>query len=114
MATDDRTKEERNLSITKTDGDRRAGDPFANQGGGKLASGNVNSGHPANNVIVPSADHASEETARAAASAHVAAGPDSGGGEAGTKGSGTPVISGAGQLLDDRPGRDDAKDRKPS
>jgi hypothetical protein len=111
MNTDNRTNEARNSDMSKTDKDRAAGDPYANQGGGKLGSGNENSGHPANNVIVPSAEHAREETARARGSARVATGVDSGN-EAGTKGSGMPIVSGAGQLLDDRPGRDDPKSQR--
>lgn len=92
--------------------------------------GNVANGHPANNVITPqsrgiastepvdtidrgAADFTSQhhgESAQSEQSARNAA-PEHGGitGERGTRGSGMPVDSGAGQLADDRPGRDRPK-----
>ena len=112
MTTDKRSNEERNITMDKTYKDQLAGDPYANQGGGKIASGNVNSGHPANDVIVKSPQHAQDDTARARASAKVSPGPVHEG-EEGDKGSGTPVVSGAGMLLDDRPGRNDPKGKRP-
>lgn len=102
-------------------------------------SGTVATGHPANNVITPhSADPGTGGGASSPArtgGAH-GAGPDADrapggdlrgtniarrdgvpddghapprGHEAGTRGSGMPVTSGAGQLADDRPGRDAPK-----
>lgn len=91
-------------------------------------SGTVASGHPANNVMTPHS--ADPETGGGASSpartggAHGAGAdagqavhrdevPDDGhaqrGHEAGTRGSGMPVTSGAGQLADDRPGRNTPK-----
>lgn len=86
-------------------------------------SGTVATGHPANNVITPH-----REEPDATDDAGIAPGgklrgtnymqregvpPDDGKGlhghEAGTRGSGMPVESGAGQLADDRPGRDTPK-----
>ncbi|MES2257661.1 MAG: hypothetical protein V4724_04040 [Pseudomonadota bacterium] len=81
----------------------------------KQGGGNVALGHPANNVITHD-DPAHGETPQSEAA-------DTAGsathtihnrgaetkGEAGTKGSGMPVLSGAGQLADDRPGRNDPK-----
>lgn len=111
-----------------SDKDLKDADPRNAQ---QSAPGNVANGHPANNVITPqrqgmpsteagrvtvdrgagdfsSQRHgqsaAAEQSARTAASEH-------GGtrGERGTRGSGMPVDSGAGQLADDRPGRDTPK-----
>lgn len=113
MKADTRSEEERNITMDKTYKDRLAGDPYANQGGGKLASGNANSGHPANDVIVETAQHARADTAGARASAQETNGPVREG-ETGSRGSGTPVVSGAGQLLDDRPGREDPKGKRSS
>jgi len=97
----------RNSAMDKTDTARAQGDPYANQGGGKLGGGNENSGHPANNVIAPRHRHdANPEPAAPATGAPSAA---SGAGERGTRGSGMPVQSGAGELADDRPGRNAPK-----
>jgi hypothetical protein len=112
--------------------DQRDADPRNSQ---QSAAGNVANGHPANNVITPQGEgmpstepgrttvdrgagdfssqrHGqsgqSEQSARSGAPEH---GPASGHttGERGTRGSGMPVDSGAGQLADDRPGRDTPK-----
>lgn len=95
-------------------------------------SGTVATGHPANNVILPhgavSGNNAENGAHGAGTGAEQAPGgeprgtnivqrdgiPDDGhaarrGHEAGTRGSGRPVTSGAGQLADDRPGRDAPK-----
>ncbi len=94
-------------------------------------SGNAATGHPANNVITP---HGAQRdgTGNAGNAGDAAAAPGgelrgsndgqrggvpqedgqgqaAGGHEAGTRGSGTPVESGAGKLADDRPGRDARK-----
>lgn len=88
-------------------------------------SGNAATGHPANSVI-------SSTTANNAATPHgntagmrggdsmqraeappVVGGNAGYGHEAGTRGSGTPVESGAGKLADDRPGRDAPKGKGP-
>lgn len=90
------TRQGRNSAMDKTDAYHPDSDPFANQGGGKLGGGNVNSGHPANNVITPGSP-----TPPAAAPVK------------GAKGSGMPTLSGAGQLADDRPGRNDPKNDHP-
>jgi hypothetical protein len=92
--------------------------------------GNVASGHPANNVITPqrqgiastearptvdrgACDFTSQRHGESAQSEQAArhGAPEDGGtsGERGTRGSGMPVDSGAGQLADDRPGRDTPK-----
>lgn len=115
MATTEAQQHSRNLVIDKTSQDRADGDAYANQGGGKLGSGNDNSGHPANDVLAPRERHdanpepAQADNAAAAAAATAAANRAAGQGERGTRGSGTQVLSGAGQLADDRPGRNAPK-----
>ena len=109
MSADKATNQARNSSMDKTDADRASGDPYANQGGGKLGSGNVNSGHPANDVIHP---HDQNDAKKNEASTGKSKDKDkdkADPGVKGTKGSGTPTLSGAGQLADDRPGRNDPK-----
>ena len=96
-----------NSRMDKTDPARAQGDPYANQGGGKLGGGNENSGHPANNVIAPA--HRRDVNPAPAATPAPAPGVATGVGERGTKGSGMPVQSGAGELADDRPGRNAPK-----
>ena len=93
----------RNTRMDKTDAGKAAGDAYANQGGGKLASGNANSGHWANDVITPQGgpDPVEQENmptlVRPVGDAHV-------------KGAGQPPQSEAGKLADDRPGRNESKD----
>ena len=112
----------------KSDKDSKDADPRNSQ---QDFGGNIANGHPANNVITPqregmpsteqgrttvdrgAGDFSSQrhgETERAEQSARRPA-PESGPtkGERGTRGSGMPVDSGAGQLADDRPGRDTPK-----
>ncbi len=93
------TQQGRNSAMDKTDAGRERGDPYANQGGGKLGSGNVNSGHPANDVITR-ADSAKTRADTARGTERVGAN---------VKGSGMPTRSGAGKLADDRPGRNEPK-----
>lgn len=93
----------RNSRIDKTDADKAAGDPYANQGGGKIASGTVNSGHWANDVIT----RESGPTAIEQENMHTLGQPDS---HANVKGSGQQPQSEAGKLADDRPGRNESKD----
>ncbi|CAN7264574.1 hypothetical protein LJR289_001131 [Pseudoduganella sp. LjRoot289] len=97
----------------------------------KSEPGNVANGHPANNVITPqregmpstepgrvtvdrgACDFSSQLHGQSAGSEQAARtpAPEQGGtrGERGTRGSGMPVDSAAGQLADDRPGRDTPK-----
>lgn len=104
-----------NTEIDKTDAYASSG-VYTNQGGGKLGSGTQNSGHPANNAIQSEQRHdANPDATSAPQPGDLAPAPSSGlgsGHEAGTKGSGNPVLSGAGRLLDDRPGRNEAKDNR--
>ena len=93
----------RNSRMDKTDADKAAGDPYANQGGGKIASGTANSGHWANDVIT----RASGPTAIEQENMHTLGQPDS---HANVKGSGQQPQSEAGKLADDRPGRNESKD----
>lgn len=108
--------------------DRSDSDPRNSQ---QSAPGNVANGHPANNVITPqrggmpstetgrgtvdrgAGDFSSQRHGRSAQSEQSArtGAPESGptAGERGTRGSGMPADSGAGQLADDRPGRDTPK-----
>src|ERR1043165_6100625 len=87
-------------------------------------SGTVATGHPANNVITPHGGrHDATDDAGIAPGGKLrgtnymqrdGVPPEDDakglrGHEAGTRGSGTPVESGAGQLADDRPGRDAPK-----
>jgi hypothetical protein len=88
-------------------------------------SGNAATGHPANSVVTPHGTQRDSTGDAAIAPGGKLRGTNymqrddvpQGGGhgnavcghEAGTRGSGTPVESGAGQLADDRPGRDAPK-----
>lgn len=104
-----------NTEIDKTDAYASSG-VYTNQGGGKLGSGTQNSGHPANNVLQAEERHDANpdatSTAQAGDLAPAASVGLGAGNEAGTKGSGNPVLSGAGRLLDDRPRRNEAKDTR--
>lgn len=117
----------RNSEMDKTDAYRGSG-PYANQGGGKLGSGTRNSGHPANDVINPHSrlgdsdrvqpqggeqvgDHIGEQDAsmQRGDAAGKAGKAGKVGDVQGTKGSGSPTLSGAGARADDRPGRNEPK-----
>ena len=93
----------RNSRMDKTDAAKAAGDAYANQGGGKSASGNVASGHWVNNVITPQGgpDPVEQENMPTLGQpehrAHV-------------KGVAQQPHSEAGKLADDRPGRNESKD----
>ena len=93
----------RNSRMDKTDAAQADGDAYANQGGGKPASGNVASGHWANNVIAsPGAPDAVEQEnmptlGQPEHRQHV-------------KGVAQQPHSEAGKLADDRPGRNESKD----
>ena len=100
MSADKQTSQTR-----KTDADRASGDPYANQGGGKLGSGNENSGYPANDVLIAQDQSGTSKAASATEENKDKGDPD----EKNTKGSGMPTRSGAGKLADDRPGRNDPK-----
>ena len=114
-------------SSKDNDKDRRDADPRNSQ---QAAPGNVANGHPANNVITPqrggmpstetgratvdrgACDFTSQRHGQSAESEQSARTPAPEGGskgERGTRGSGMPADSGAGQLADDRPGRDTPK-----
>lgn len=97
------TGQGRNTRMDKTDADQASGDPYANQGGGKLASGNANSGHWANNVITPQSGPDAVERENM----HTLGQPDH---HDNVKGSGNQPQSEAGKLADDRPGRNESKD----
>ena len=92
-----------NRRMHKTDAATADGDAYANQGGGKPASGNVASGHWANNVITPQnrPDAVEQENLPALGQPehreHV-------------KGVDQQPHSEAGKLADDRPGRNESKD----
>ena len=97
------TDQGRNTRMDKTDADKAKGDAYANQGGGKLASGNANSGHWANDVITPQGglDPVEQENmpilTHSVYFSHV-------------KGAAQRAQSEAGKLADDRPGRNESKD----
>lgn len=97
------TDQGRNTRMDKTDAEKAKGDVYANQGGGKQASGNVNSGHWANDVITPQGgpDPVEQENLRRLAQ------PDD---NAHVKGAAQRPQSEAGKLADDRPGRNESKD----
>ncbi|WP_402719836.1 hypothetical protein [Janthinobacterium rivuli] len=97
------TDQGRNTRMDKTDADKVQGDAYANQGGGKLASGNANSGHWANDVITPQGglDPVEQENLPTLTQ------PD---GNAHVKGAAQRPQSEAGKLADDRPGRNESKD----
>ena len=93
----------RNSDMDKSDAGKADGDAYANQGGGKPASGNVASGHWANNVITPQGapDAVEQENLPTLGQPehrdHV-------------KGVAQQPHSEAGKLADDRPGRNESKD----
>lgn len=86
-------------------------DPYRGQPGGKLnTSSPASTGNPANDVINPDWQSAQDNSNPPHAGDHAAAPrTDAVGDVKGTKGSGTPTLSGAGKLADDRPGRDEPK-----
>ena len=93
----------RNSSMDKTAAAQADGDTYANQGGGKPASGNVASGHWANNVITPQGPPDAVEQENL---------PGLGQPEHRdrVKGVAQQPHSEAGKLADDRPGRNESKD----
>lgn len=105
MSADKQTSLTRNSLTGKTDADRASGGTYANQGGGKLGSGNENSGCPANDVLI-SQDQSGTNKAASGTKENKDTGNHDG---KDTKGSGMPIRSGTGQLADDRPGRNDPK-----
>ena len=109
MNTGKHSEQGHNSAMDKTDAQAASGDPYANQGGGKLGSGNENSGHPANNVIATNTGKDVNPAQPAGGSAAKPAAPAGANGDRGSKGSGMPALTGAGQLADDRPGRNDPK-----
>ncbi|HEV7816992.1 MAG TPA: hypothetical protein VGP06_18080 [Janthinobacterium sp.] len=125
MKSDKHTDQGRNSAMDKTDAYRPGVDRYANQGGGKLGSGTVNSGHPANDVINPHSRLGDNECMQPQMDEHVGeVAPDDRapgvpapgdrqsakvGEVKGTKGSGMPALSGAGERADDRPGRNEPK-----
>lgn len=102
------TDEARNSAMDKTDAYHPGSDKYANQGGGKLGSGMISSGHPANNAINPHSNLGSGDTTPPAEQ-RADAGTMQSDEVKGSKGSGTTVLSAAGQRADDRPGRTDPK-----
>lgn len=89
-------------------------DAYKTQGGGLVGTGSgmVASGHPANDVINPHSRLGDSDRVQPQADEHIGESAATGkhaGPVAGTKGSGQPIISGAGQRADDRPGRNEAK-----
>lgn len=121
MQTGQPNEQLRNLDIDKTNKDRASGDPYANQGGGKQGSGNTNSGELANNVITPEVRHDAnpgaitppdsviEPAAKDRSDPHDLKARREFVPGADVKGSGTPTLTGAGVLADDRPGRNEPK-----
>lgn len=97
------TEQDLHHRMDKTDAAQADGDAYANQGGGKPASGNVASGHWANNVITPQnhPDAVEQENLPTLGQPehreHV-------------KGVAQQPHSEAGKLADDRPGRNESKD----
>lgn len=84
--------------------------PETSRDGRKLTSNRANIGHPANDIINPHWQSAQNDTDPPHAGDHAPAAPtDAVGAVKGRKGSGTPTLSGAGQLADDRPGRNEPK-----
>jgi len=80
------------------------------QDGRKMTRDMANLGHPANDVINPHWQSAQNESNPPHAGDHEQSKDTREVGEVkGSKGSGTPTQSGAGQLADDRPGRDEPK-----
>lgn len=87
-------------------------DAYSTQGGGLIGTGSgmVASGHRANGVINPHSQLGDGDLAQAnQQSAGDAATSAKVGPVDGTKGSGLPILSGAGQRADDRPHRNEAK-----
>jgi len=112
MASNKQTDQGRNSTIDKTNAAHSSADPFANQGAGKLGSGNENSGHPANDVII-ARDRKDADKAPSRSGENInKTDCDTGRSVKGSKGSGMPTLSGAGQLADDRPGHNDLKSER--
>ena len=97
------TDQGRNSRMDKTDAAKADGDAYANQGGGKPASGNVASGHWANNVITPQNPPDAVEQQNLPALGQ----PEH---REHVKGVAQQPHSEAGKLADDRPGRNESKD----
>lgn len=86
-------------------------DAYRTQGGGLVGTGSgmVASGHPANDVINPHSLLGDGERAQSQATPSAGASGAKVGPVDGTKGSGLPILSGAGQRADDRPHRNEEK-----
>ena len=93
----------RNRGTDKTAAAQADGDAYANQGGGKPASGNVASGHWANNVITPLGPPDAVEQENLSTLGQ----PEH---RDRVKGVAQQPHSEAGKLADDRPGRNESKD----
>jgi hypothetical protein len=76
-------------------------DPYANQGGGKQAGGNHNSGNPANDPAARR-EHGEVQSVELRNSENVDAGAVAS--AANTRSAGNPPLSEAGKRADDRPG----------
>lgn len=101
--TDNKGTDRKPSDQDKTEAFHPGTDPFANQGGGKEASGNHNSGNPANDPVaqrehgkVQSVEQRNPENVDARGSAS----------RGHTRSSGNPPLSEAGKRADDRPGHD--------
>ncbi|SIP91545.1 hypothetical protein SAMN05880566_10192 [Janthinobacterium sp. TND4EL3] len=93
----------RNRGTDKTAAAQADGDAYASQGGGKPASGNVASGHWANNVITPQGPPDAVEQENLSTLGQ----PEH---RDRVKGVAQQPHSEAGKLADDRPGRNESKD----
>lgn len=95
--------QDRNRGTDKTAAAHADGDAYANQGGGKPASGNVASGHWANNVVTPQGPPDAVEQENLSTLGQ----PEH---RDRVKGVAQQPHSEAGKLADDRPGRNESKD----
>lgn len=86
-------------------------DAYRTQGGGLIGTGSgmVASGHPANGVINPHSDLGDADRAQLPVERHAERAGAKVGPVDGSKGSGLPILSGAGQRADDRPHRNEDK-----
>jgi len=89
---------------------RQADEHPTSQDVNKQTRNMAGTGHPANDIINPNWQSAQNDPNPPHAGDHGTSRQAGAVGEVrGTKGSGTPTLSGAGQLADDRPGRNEPK-----
>lgn len=98
---DKKETEQKSLEQNKTQAYHPDTDPYANQGGGKQAGGNHNSGNPANDPAARR-EHGEVQSVELRNTENVDEGAIAS--PANTRSAGNPPLSEAGKRADDRPG----------